>query len=61
MSVAHTPHLLRDTSSAETSKDLSRWRDKKDILYDLFIRQGKTLKEVKAIMESDHGFPKTLK
>lgn len=45
----------------EIPKGLSRWHSKRQILHDLFICQGKSLNDVKTIMENDHGFPKTLK
>lgn len=53
--------FLPDVRSAETPKDLSRWYSKRDVLHDIYILQGKSLSDVKEIMESDHGFPKTLK
>lgn len=61
MSAPHPPRLPSDPTSAEITRDLSRWRNNRDVLYDLFIRQDKTLKDLKGIMESDYGFPKTLK
>lgn len=53
--------LLPDVRSAETPKDLSRWHRKREVLHEIFVLQRKSLKDVKKIMESDHGFPNTLK
>lgn len=53
--------LLPDVRSAETPKDLGRWYSKREVFHDIYILQGKSLSDVKKIMESDHGFPKTLK
>lgn len=53
--------FLPDVMSAETSEDPSRWHNKREVLHDIYILQGRSLSEVKKIMESDHGFPETLK
>lgn len=53
--------LLPDVRSAENPKDLSRWYSKRNVLHEIYVLQGKSLSDVKKTMESDHGFPKTLK
>lgn len=58
---ARVQDLLPEVRSAETPKDFSRWHAKREVLHDLYIRQGKSLSDVKTIMEDDHEFPKTLK
>jgi hypothetical protein len=39
----------------DTSQDI--WEDFKPVIQQLYEGQGKTLKEVKAILEGQHGFP----
>ncbi|KAK8077013.1 hypothetical protein PG996_003183 [Apiospora saccharicola] len=43
---------------ANQSKDFSLWDTHKDVLKELFLTQKKPLKEVKQLMESNHGFPR---
>lgn len=61
MSAPRVLDLPSGVRSVDTSKNLCRWHSKRQVLHNLFIFQGKTLNDVKTIMESDHGFPKTLK
>lgn len=63
MSTPRVPDLPVDIGfrSADTPEDRRRWNDKKEILYNLYIRQKQTLDKVKAIMENDYGFPTTMK
>ncbi|KAK8011621.1 hypothetical protein PG990_010586 [Apiospora arundinis] len=42
---------------ANQPKDFSLWDAHKDILRQLYLAEKKPLKEVKRVMESDHGFP----
>lgn len=61
MSAPRVLDLPSDIKSANTPKDLSRWHSNREVLHDLYIRQRKTMKEVRVVMESEHGFPRTLK
>lgn len=61
MSAPHPLDPSPAVMSAETPKDLRRWHSKKEMLYNLYISQGRSLNDVKKVMESEHGFPKTLK
>jgi hypothetical protein len=40
-------------------KDMSVWFEHRDQFRRLFLEENKTLREVKAIMESHHAFPKS--
>ncbi|KAK8059165.1 hypothetical protein PG996_009095 [Apiospora saccharicola] len=45
---------------ANKPKDFSLWDAHKDVLKDLYLTQKRSLKEVKRLMESEHGFPNDL-
>lgn len=42
---------------ANQPKDFSLWDSHKEVLKDLYLIQKKPLKEVKLVMEAEHGFP----
>lgn len=56
-----TPTLPSNIRSAETPKDLSLWHGKKEVIKNLFVHQNRTLGDVKTTMETEYGFPTTLK
>ncbi|KAK7981408.1 hypothetical protein PG988_003646 [Apiospora saccharicola] len=45
---------------ANKPKDFSLWDAHKDLLKDLYLTQKRSLKEVKQLMETEHGFPNNL-
>ena len=45
---------------ANKPKDFSLWDSHRDVLKDLFLTQKRPLRKVKELMESEHGFPRSL-
>lgn len=43
---------------ANRPKDFSLWDNHTDVLKELYLTQKRPLREVKRVMESEHGFPK---
>lgn len=47
------------TKRATNSYSTEQWKQKRGLITSLYFEQGKTLKEVRSILEKDHDFKPT--